>query len=573
MEHLKFAQELKDKLGQSRACWSLGNAYNELDDTESALLFANYHLQLAKEINDKESEEIANKSVVDLKRKLEDSRSRRGNLSEISNLDSHLNRSQIETEHNLKVREGIDYFQRKQENPQQISNSTSKLIEVVKESEFFNKNNLKRNINYINNLNNQLNNNNQTTVKVFNSRPISEININKVGSSKNLERAHVAVLNHYQTPVKIIKRRLQNRQSMENMEIMKLTSPTNATIEEKIKKSTDQTDNKKISKLTNYCEKTQKTANNSSFLNCDLDDQFLDLLASYQSKRLDDQRCSLDLINNKENRLPDCKQNKSRKTSLNRSISTAYNSQLGTNFEASPNSKEMKRRNSNPSFTESTSTITSASAGTQECRDELFDLIEGIQSRRMDEQRALLPPLRRSHTTQETVPKPSSTSSSIDSQQQSTKYLHRMSTNVELANDPVKHNRQMSFSTDVQVDDDFFDMLMKSQSSRIEDQRSTLPSFAEANNNNNNEGVLNQNLINNQRPSVAHSQSRHQSQSNQSHNNEEILNLQNLLMRCQSGRLDSQRSNLPNEEKDLINLNSSGSSNAEERSNKKKGNS
>lgn len=186
----------------------------------------------------------------------------------------------------------------------------------------------------------------------------------------------------------------------------------------------------------------------------------------------------------------------------------------------------------------------------------------------MDEQRAPLPPLRRSHTTQETLPTKSSSSilsstSSTDSQTDRTnKYnLHRMSTNVEIT-EPIRHDRQMSFSTDILPDEDFFEMLMKCQSSRLEDQRTVLPSFAEAANNNNNEELLNQNLIN--RPAGQEQQT--SQQPNQSRNDEEFLN---LLMRFQAGRIEDQRSNLGKDEEDLINLNSSGSSSNVEPTKKK----
>ena len=500
--------------------------------------------------------------MLDLKRKLEDSNRR--NLSDISNdlsnnhSNSQIDRASVATEHNLRVKDGIDYFQRKQ---QHISSSTSKLIEVVNESEFFNKNNLlKRNHQHLNQ--------NHTAVKVFNSRPISEGHIHRFG--KSLERA--AVLNHYQTPVKE-RKRFQSRQSMENMEIMKLT-PNTADKKSNSQTNPDQTDSKPepTAKLVaTYCAQqsaNQPTVNSSAnsglFLNAkDLEenDYFLDLLASFQSKRMDDQRCSLDLAADKENHLPDHKLAKARKTSLNRSVSTAYGSSQAAVASTSP--REMKRRSSNPSFAteSSTSTLTSTTA---ECRDELFDLIEGIQSRRMDEQRAPLPPLRRSRTTQETLPTKSasilSATSSTDSQTTDrSRMLHRMSTGI--STEPIRHDRQMSFSTDILPDEDFFDMLMKCQSSRLEDQRTTLPSFAEAANNNNNEEVLNQNLINrpgDQRPALNPSNG----STGPARNDEEFLN---LLMRFQAGRIEEQRSNLPKEEEDLINLhsnlNSSGSSN------------
>ncbi|CAG9818930.1 unnamed protein product [Phaedon cochleariae] len=110
------------------------------------------------------------------------------------------------------------------------------------------------------------------------------------------------------------------------------------------------------------------------------EDSFFDLLSRFQSKRMDDQRCSLTVDNNKENR---------------NVVNIPYN-------------------NEGP--------------------DDLIDMIAGMQSKRMDEQRVSLPHLPGLQAT--SVRRP--------------------------ANDSVP-------------DDDFLDRLVRCQESRLDDQRSPLP--------------------------------------------------------------------------------------------------
>lgn len=50
LRHLAIAQELNDKVGEGRACWSLGNAYSATNAHEKALQYANRHLDISKEV-------------------------------------------------------------------------------------------------------------------------------------------------------------------------------------------------------------------------------------------------------------------------------------------------------------------------------------------------------------------------------------------------------------------------------------------------------------------------------------------------------------------------------------------
>ncbi|XP_047662720.1 G protein signaling modulator 2, like isoform X2 [Tachysurus fulvidraco] len=66
LKHLIIAQDLKDRIGEGRACWSLGNAHTALGNHEQALQYAEKHLEISKEIGDRSGELTARMNVSDL---------------------------------------------------------------------------------------------------------------------------------------------------------------------------------------------------------------------------------------------------------------------------------------------------------------------------------------------------------------------------------------------------------------------------------------------------------------------------------------------------------------------------
>ncbi|KAK3518415.1 hypothetical protein QTP70_000592 [Hemibagrus guttatus] len=66
LKHLIIAQDLKDRIGEGRACWSLGNAHTALGNHELALQYAEKHLEISKEIGDRSGELTARMNVSDL---------------------------------------------------------------------------------------------------------------------------------------------------------------------------------------------------------------------------------------------------------------------------------------------------------------------------------------------------------------------------------------------------------------------------------------------------------------------------------------------------------------------------
>ncbi|XP_020793737.1 G-protein-signaling modulator 2-like isoform X2 [Boleophthalmus pectinirostris] len=67
LKHLVIAQDLNDRVGEGRAYWSLGNAHTALGNHEQAMYFAEKHLEIAKETGDKSSEVTARMNLSDLR--------------------------------------------------------------------------------------------------------------------------------------------------------------------------------------------------------------------------------------------------------------------------------------------------------------------------------------------------------------------------------------------------------------------------------------------------------------------------------------------------------------------------
>uniref|UniRef100_A0A9J7YCG1 G protein signaling modulator 1b n=4 Tax=Cyprinus carpio TaxID=7962 RepID=A0A9J7YCG1_CYPCA len=66
LKHLLIAQELNDRVGEGRACWSLGNAYVSLGKHRQALHHARKHLEISREIGDRNGELTARMNVEEL---------------------------------------------------------------------------------------------------------------------------------------------------------------------------------------------------------------------------------------------------------------------------------------------------------------------------------------------------------------------------------------------------------------------------------------------------------------------------------------------------------------------------
>lgn len=212
----------------------------------------------------------------------------------------------------------------------------------------------------------------------------AEISISKLRQKLNIESANNDRVKDIMRPKRI---------SMNKMELINLTP-----IQQK--KATD--DNAK-NKPHDYGSKSNE--------------EFFELVSKFQSKRMDDQRCSIQILSNKEN-LP--------------------NKAVSFNDEPISNKKSNIRGD-----------------------EAIFDLIAGMQERRMNDQRAILP--------SRTIHYCNSIASSTINTGNNKENHQNLKKN--------RTQRQYSLNTiSTTLDDDFFDMLIRCQANRLEDQRSEMPS-------------------------------------------------------------------------------------------------
>ncbi|XP_038270153.1 G-protein-signaling modulator 2 isoform X1 [Dermochelys coriacea] len=104
LKHLTIAQELNDRVGEGRACWSLGNAYTALGNHDQAMHFAEKHLEISREVGDRSGELTARLNLSDLQMVLGLSYSTNNSvMSEIHTVDNSLNgaRSRVGRRHSM----------------------------------------------------------------------------------------------------------------------------------------------------------------------------------------------------------------------------------------------------------------------------------------------------------------------------------------------------------------------------------------------------------------------------------------------------------------------------------------
>ncbi|XP_044734115.1 G-protein-signaling modulator 2 isoform X2 [Chrysoperla carnea] len=185
----------------------------------------------------------------------------------------------------------------------------------------------------------------------------------------------------------------------------------------------------------------------------DDEESFFDLLSRFQSKRMDDQRCSLQLNDNKENR-------------------------NGINL-VQPSTAPAPGKKTNHNNNETTN-------GVNDGRDDLLEMIVGMQSKRMDEQRVELThlpglqpsSLQRLTAVAEPAPNtPDDAFLEMIMRCQGSRLEEQRSTLPEVVDTESEHQPHgtPSIRGATVPDEDFFSLIMRFQSGRMEDQRATVP--------------------------------------------------------------------------------------------------
>ena len=432
METLRLAQELNDQIMEAQACYSLGNCFTLMRDFERAVEYHSRHLVIASQLADRVGEARA--------------------FWSISNAFASLGRHQ----------EALNYATKHLEASKQLNDATGQEAAQQSVAEL--------------------------------TKLIEE---GQDGQQRGQSTSEGAVGGGPLTP------KLSKRFSMDNMQLLKLTPGLTPTNDE----ASSSNFHLNLLSLEEAGKTGKKETTKENIPKPASEVNFLDQLAQFQCKRMDDQRCSFDPRFDKENHpnLP----TKSSSSSMASQGSKASNTSKQTSSTTGSRTGLLSRSTSSPVYGMAGSELSrnqnrqgsnerqNSNSSRDSGRDNLFDLIEGIQGRRMEEQRAELPPVRRHNTTNgpgslslASGRNPSSRESNLNPQAPSSSSRLPMTANsnrASLDHPPVSSrrqvsstSRQMSLDTSaVAPDDDFFEMLMRCQGSRLEDQRSTLPVTAE----------------------------------------------------------------------------------------------
>ncbi|XP_018903870.2 uncharacterized protein pins isoform X2 [Bemisia tabaci] len=375
-QNLELMQELNDTAAQGRACGNLGNTHYLLGNFQQAVCYHKQRLKIAREFGDKAAERRANSNL--------------GN--------SYIFLGHFET--------AADHYKKTLALAQELGD---RAIEAQACYSLGNTYTLLRNYE-------------QAIEYHLRHLIIAQQLLDRVGEGRacwSLGNAHASLGNH-EKALYFAKKHLEISKELGD-NVGQVTAQMNVTDLRKILGMSDQELSPDSMELINTYQSSPavhryrltpdgKSNSNAHFKpNAKTDtgeeESFFELLSKFQSERMDDQRCSLAVS----------KTNKETEEyhSLPVTLSTAGNSE----------NKENLNNNTAPTLSANTN---------GDVQDDLIDLIVGMQSKRMDEQRVALPHL------------------------------------PGLCPPGSKQHDSMP-------DDNFLDMLMRCQGARIEDQRSSLP--------------------------------------------------------------------------------------------------
>ncbi|KAJ1523572.1 hypothetical protein ONE63_001419 [Megalurothrips usitatus] len=403
-ENLKLMRELNDTAAQGRACGNLGNTYYLLGDFQQAIRYHEERLKIAREFGDRAAERRANsnlgnshiflgefeaaaehyKRTLVLAQELGDRAVEAQACYSLGNTYTLLRDYQTAIEYHLRhliiaqqlmdrVGEGracwsLGNAHAAMANHEKALHFATRHLEISKElGDPMGQATAQMNV---------------SDLRKALGLPVDDL------SPSSLEL--VSALSNQPSPG--LRRYRVRRQSMEQLDLIKLTP-----------------DGKQRSSPTTSVAATSSGSVDACLTeHGDDEDSFFDLLSRFQSKRMDDQRCSLKKSDNKEN---------------------------------------THSNNGFPLFKGFSQKLPPVKAPTLpnngDTQDDLLDLIVGMQSKRMDEQRVALP--------------------------------HLPGLCPPGGNQGQRQRLSLASGVDATPDDQFLEMLMRSQCARLEDQRSFLP--------------------------------------------------------------------------------------------------
>ncbi|KAM8931078.1 G-protein-signaling modulator 2 [Pelodytes ibericus] len=263
LKHLVIARELCDRVGEGRACWSLGNAYTALGNHDQAVHFAEKHLDISRELGDRNGELTAQLNLSDLQMVLGLSYSTNASmLSEIQDADTsvHGARPRLSRRHSMENLELVKIT------PEKVQNWNSEIL--AKQKAMLSKPSAK--LMFVNRLKGKKLKN-ITSSKVLQDTSNSSDASKKMANSQRKtaipesigDEGFFDLLSRFQS-----NRMDDQRCSLQGKNLLNTPAATSSTPPKTMRKSMSAT---VVSPHT---------------------DEFLDLIASSQSRRLDDQRAS-----------------------------------------------------------------------------------------------------------------------------------------------------------------------------------------------------------------------------------------------------------------------------------------
>ncbi|XP_075038709.1 G-protein-signaling modulator 2 isoform X3 [Mixophyes fleayi] len=262
LKHLVIAKELNDRVGEGRACWSLGNAYTALGNHDQAVHFAERHLDISRELGDRNGELTAQLNLSDLQMVLGLSYSTNSSvLSEVQDVDTSL----LGARPRLSRRHSMENLELVKLTPDKVQNWNSEIL--AKQKSLISKPSSK--LMFVNRLKGKKFKN--STSKVLQDTSNSSDSNRKIANAQRKtamldsigDEGFFDLLSRFQS-----NRMDDQRCSLQDKNILSVPTATSPTTPKSMRKSLSAS---AVSPHT---------------------DEFLDLIASSQSRRLDDQRAS-----------------------------------------------------------------------------------------------------------------------------------------------------------------------------------------------------------------------------------------------------------------------------------------
>lgn len=378
-KNLTLMRELGDRGAQGRACGNLGNTYYLLGDFQKAIEYHKERLKIAKEFGDKAAERRANSNLGNSHIFLGEFETAAEHYKKTLSLAIELGEQAVEAQACYSLGNtytllrdfslAINYHQRHLAIAQELGDRVGEARACWS----------------LGNAHAAIGNNE----KALHYAQLHYVLAREVGDVKGEETAKMNIAD--------LRRMLGLPEMSDSESLPELPSSTDTNDSSSRqfrvrRQSMEQLNLIKLTPDAKHTSKEETTVKQASNQNENLND-FFDLLSKSQSKRMDDQRCTLKV--------------------------------------GSSDRKPLVQQNANP-------------AVSKDKKQELIEMVAELQSERMDEQRALLPGLKDPNTILPQSPAPNTAT-----------------------NNNNTHANEGS--------EDFFDMLVRCQGTRLEEQRSELP--------------------------------------------------------------------------------------------------